>query len=76
MAKQYPNEPEYTCPIIDKLINAFSELEENGAEARVDFDVVRGQLEDIRTINESLREDARDFYNAANAAKEALEDLP
>lgn len=77
MSDRYPDEPRYSCPIIDDIQNELNILEGEIREYEhsCDFKGLIAQLEEIREINETLREDARNFHNIALRAKEVLEEL-
>lgn len=79
MADRYPDEPSYSCPIIDDIQNALDILhgQLNQVDDASDFDYrgIHAQLEKVRDINDRLREDARNFHNIALRAKEVLEEL-
>lgn len=77
MSDRYPDEPRYSCPIIDDIQNELNILEDEIREYdhSCDFKGLLAQLEEIRDINDELRTDARNFYAIGVRAKEVLEEL-
>lgn len=75
MVKRYPEEPDYSCPDIDAVLEALDDIETNWSETEVSFSNLRNTLERIRETNDTLRSDAREFYEAGDNARNILESL-
>lgn len=61
----YPNEPPFTCPTLDKILETIE-------EAR---DIIETQVESVRSDNTRLREQAQDHYAAWTDAKDEIATL-